>query len=272
MSDRIPHSPTHLQSAIRARKRETWREFLVDHSGSTKDLWATYKRLTKPTRVDKLTFLTTESGNTVEEPSKISDLLFQKFFQSNPNIEPRRNYVLDAPPLFPRGQQLKHRSAVLYLGIWIDETLSWSPQVHSAAGKVRTRLEWIRRMTGPTWGMLPEAVGKLVSRVLEPAAYYGAEVWQAVAYNERKLAPLRKSCDKPVCFCQAHSELLHAPRPTRLPGSPQHNRSSNKHSILIQDEDTAKKQARCSAYSEQGARRANATAELLGPAFKDRCL
>ena len=45
-------------------------------------------------------------------------------------------------------------------------------------------------MTGPSWGMLPEAVEKLVGRVIEPAAYYGAEVWQCVAYNERKLAPL----------------------------------------------------------------------------------
>ena len=44
-------------------------------------------------------------------------------------------------------------------------------------------------MTGATWGMLTEAVEKVVSRVMEPVAYYGAEVWQVAAYNERKLPP-----------------------------------------------------------------------------------
>ena len=48
-------------------------------------------------------------------------------------------------------------------------------------------------MTGPSWGMLPEAVEKLFSRVIEPAAYYGAEVWQNGAYNDRKLKPLEKA-------------------------------------------------------------------------------
>ena len=45
----------------------------------------------------------------------------------------------------------------------------------------------------PLLGMLPEAVEKLISRVIEPAAYYGAEVWQNGAYNERKPAPLEKA-------------------------------------------------------------------------------
>ena len=96
-------------------------------------------------------------------------------------------------PLFLQGQQLPQKPAVLYLGVWLDETFEWSPQIHHAARKVRSWLELIRRMTGPSWGMLPEAVEKLVSRVIEPAAYYGAEVWQNGAYNDRKLAPLEKA-------------------------------------------------------------------------------
>ena len=41
--------------------------------------------------------------------------------------------------------------------------------------------------------MLPEAVEKLIRRAIEPAAYYGAVVWQSAAYNERRLAPLEKA-------------------------------------------------------------------------------
>ena len=105
----------------------------------------------------------------------------------------RRRRSSSPRPLYIQGQQLPQKSAALYLGIWLDETLQWSPQIHSVAQKVRSRLELIRRMTGPSWGMLPEAVEKLISQVIEPAAYYGAEVWQNGAYNERKLAPLEKA-------------------------------------------------------------------------------
>ena len=90
----------------------------------------------------------------------------------------RRRRSSSPRPLYLQGHQLPQKPAVLYLGIWLDETLEWSPQIHNAARKVRARLELIRRMTGPSWGMLPEAVEKLISRVIEPAAYYSAEVWQ----------------------------------------------------------------------------------------------
>ena len=104
----------------------------------------------------------------------------------------KRRRRTDSLPVFLRGQQLNKKSAILYLGVWLDETTSSNTQVASAAGKVRTRLDWIRRLTGPTWGMLPEAVEKLVSRVIEPAAYFGAEVWQRAAYNERTAGHLEK--------------------------------------------------------------------------------
>ena len=96
-------------------------------------------------------------------------------------------------PLHINGQQLPQQKAVLYLGIWFDMTLSWTEQVHYAAKKVRGRLDQIRRFTGPFWGMLPAAVEKLVHMAIEPAAYYGAVVWQSVAYSARTLAPLEKA-------------------------------------------------------------------------------
>ena len=63
----------------------------------------------------------------------------------------RRRRSTDSRPLYIQGQQLPQKSAVLYPGIWLDETLEWNPQIHSAARRVRSRLELIRRMTGSFW-------------------------------------------------------------------------------------------------------------------------
>ena len=40
--------------------------------------------------------------------------------------------------------------------------------------------------------MLPETVVKLIIGVIEPTGYHGVEVWQSIAYNTRKLAPIEK--------------------------------------------------------------------------------
>ena len=39
--EEVASARTHLQSVIRARKREAWREFLIDNSITTRDLWST---------------------------------------------------------------------------------------------------------------------------------------------------------------------------------------------------------------------------------------
>ena len=149
----------------------------------------------------------------------------------------KRRRRIDTLPVFLRGQQLNKKAAIMYLGVWLDETTSWSTQVASAAGKVRTRLDWIRRMTGPTWGMLLEAVEKLVSRVIEPAAYFGAEVWQRAAYNERTVGPLEKAMRQACLLLAGTFRTTSYPsdgarsdyisgncNDTRLPPAPQHPR------------------------------------------------
>ena len=94
----IAAARSHLQSVIRGRKREAWKDFLADNSSTTRDLWSTYKRLTKPTGVEKIAFLTIGNGELVEDPSEISGLLFQKFFPSSPEPEAQRTYAVTCPP------------------------------------------------------------------------------------------------------------------------------------------------------------------------------
>ena len=120
---------------------------------------------------------------------------------------------------------------MLYLGVWLDETLSWIPQVQSAAGKVLSRMALIRRMASPFWGLLPEAIEKLVGRVIEPAAYYGAEVWQPVAYDKQKLALLEKALRQACLLLSGSFRTSSYPTAYALAGvRPLHSRSFNKRS------------------------------------------
>ena len=88
----------HLRTLIRTRKREAWREFLVDNSGCTRDLWQTFKRITKPSKAQNIAFLTTNEGEVLENPDSISEGLFSKFFPTAPEDEPLRIYAQEEPP------------------------------------------------------------------------------------------------------------------------------------------------------------------------------
>ena len=87
----------HLRTLIRTRKREAWREFLVDNSGCTRDLWQTFKRITKPSKAQNIAFLTTNEGEVLENPDSISAGLISKFFPPAPE-EPLRIYAQEEFP------------------------------------------------------------------------------------------------------------------------------------------------------------------------------
>ena len=74
-----------LRAIIRTRKREAWREFIVEKSGCTKDLWQTFKRITKPSKTQNIAFITTGEGEVVEDPERICERLFEKILPINPS-------------------------------------------------------------------------------------------------------------------------------------------------------------------------------------------
>ena len=67
-----------------------------------------------------------------------------------------------------------------YLGVILDERLSWKPHLRHAQQRTRERLALIKRLSSKTWGFAPEAMWQLTTKALEPALYYGAEVLSKV--------------------------------------------------------------------------------------------
>ena len=118
-------------------------------------------------------------------PEKCCQIRFSRFKRRIPPF-----------PLSINGTQLSHHTAVRYLGLELDDTLSWKPQVQAAARKVHIRLQLLRRCTGSSWGMHPAAVETLVSKAIEPAVFYGSECWLAAGASDRLIAPLESALRK----------------------------------------------------------------------------
>jgi hypothetical protein len=90
-------------------------------------------------------------------------------------------------PLTLRGMQLHMLQEVKYLGVSLDSKLSWNQHVLKTARKAQTTFAVIRHTCGKIWGLRPNMVYWLYTRVIRPSVHYGALVWWPKAMQK----PLR---------------------------------------------------------------------------------
>jgi hypothetical protein len=76
-------------------------------------------------------------------------------------------------PLTLHGMQLQMLQEVKYLGVTLDSNLSWNQHVQKTIRKAQTTYVAIRRTFGKKWGLRPNMVHWLYTRVI----HYGASVW-----------------------------------------------------------------------------------------------
>ena len=72
------------------------------------------------------------------------------------------------------GERVKQANSVKYLGLLIDDTLSWKLHINAVCGKVRPQLAALRRLSK----QVPKAIlAKIYTSVIEPTIDYGNTVW-----------------------------------------------------------------------------------------------
>jgi hypothetical protein len=84
-------------------------------------------------------------------------------------------------PLILRGKQLQMLDEVKYLGVTLDSKLSWNQYLQKITSKAQTTFAVIRCTCGTKWGLRPNMVLWLYTRVVRPSIYYGAVVWWSKA-------------------------------------------------------------------------------------------
>ena len=110
-----------------------------------------------------------EWSNSHNSPLELSKLVLIDFTH--------RTKQIDRPPLTVAGSMFMPMDSVKYLGIMVDQHLTWKIQHNHA---IKKGLKWasqIRRLTQPSWGITPRYVCHLFIGVALPRILYGVDVW-----------------------------------------------------------------------------------------------
>lgn len=87
------------------------------------------------------------------------------------------------------GQQLEPQRDVKWLGLWVDEKLTFGKQVAQAKKKADDTLGQLLKIGSSTWGVREQERGLLISAVLVPRVLYGVQVW-FTSQNKQKVSSL----------------------------------------------------------------------------------
>jgi len=73
-------------------------------------------------------------------------------------------------------QTLPKSENTIYLGIYMDNKLSWKNHVEHTVNKVNRRLRLIKWLTGAAWGSTQETMNTTYKTYIKPVMKYGSEV------------------------------------------------------------------------------------------------
>ncbi|XP_054282999.1 uncharacterized protein LOC129000118 [Macrosteles quadrilineatus] len=87
----------------------------------------------------------------------------------------KRNFDIRVPTLF--GNKIQVKREFKYLGIRLDDKLTWNSHLAHITQRSQTTLMMMRRAVGKTWGLSPQMTNWLYTRVARPMMVYGSVVW-----------------------------------------------------------------------------------------------
>ena len=79
--------------------------------------------------------------------------------------------------LYIEGKKLKTVDSTKYLGVTIDNTLSWTPHINQKLDQCSTLLKLITRRTSSYFGPKPKLMRWVYTGIIRPKFTYGALVW-----------------------------------------------------------------------------------------------
>lgn len=97
------------------------------------------------------------------------------------------------PKIF--GKEIKQTSSAKYLGVILDEKLSWSKHVDMRIGKCLKIFWCCRSAIGRAWGLTPKSILWIYNAIVKPILAYGAFLWWYgvdTLVKQRKLSHLQR--------------------------------------------------------------------------------
>ncbi|XP_076246259.1 uncharacterized protein LOC143186467 [Calliopsis andreniformis] len=76
-----------------------------------------------------------------------------------------------------KGQALEFSREVKYLGIWLNDRLTWRKHVFKQINKAKANLAMLGRVVGPTWGLTPQTTKWLYEAIVLLRLTFGSIAW-----------------------------------------------------------------------------------------------
>ena len=85
------------------------------------------------------------------------------------------------PKLLWNGVTLSHDTTPTYLGITLDQRLTWTQQIHKCHTRAKLRLGLMRKLAGTSWGCDKNILKKVYQARVRPVLEYGMASWTTAA-------------------------------------------------------------------------------------------
>jgi ribonuclease HI len=89
-------------------------------------------------------------------------------------------------------QSIPFSKTAKYLGVTLDDKLSWKPHIENKIEKANRSLMAVRSVIGRTWGPSPACARWSWTSVARPALIYGSIVWSRVASQKWLITKLKR--------------------------------------------------------------------------------
>ena len=139
--------------------------------------------------------------NTCVEVSQYALSLIEKWCQANSlSVNASKTEALlvtkkrkfDSPKLCIFNENIQFKTSVKYLGIHIDQRLSWSTHISKKLEK-STKVLWMcRRAVGARWGLGPQQMLWVLRSIVQPLFLHGVVVWWKSTLKTNHLAQITK--------------------------------------------------------------------------------
>jgi hypothetical protein len=90
------------------------------------------------------------------------------------------------------GQSIPFSKTAKYLGVTLDDKLSWKPHIENMIKKAKRSLMAVRSVIGRTWGPSLACARWSWTSVVRPALTYGSIVWSRVASQKWLITKLKR--------------------------------------------------------------------------------
>ena len=90
------------------------------------------------------------------------------------------------------GASLKQVNCFKYLGIMVDDRLSWQPHVEDVCTRALCRLQQVQKISGNFWGAHPRIIHRLVHGAVLPLLYYASPVWVGILSSLSKFLSIER--------------------------------------------------------------------------------